>query len=904
MMGGGLDGARRLMSQETSKARDVRTTLRRLGGYFGPFRLVLAGVAALIVFSTWAQVATPELIGQAVDCFIAVTPQSVHSCWFTATPGPDVAGLGRLILVVVALFVSGAVVGGLTFFLMSWTGQHVLIGLRKEVFRQIHRLSLGYYTVHEAGDVMSRMTNDVDTLQQAMSFGLIQVAGGALLIVWLVIQMLRHNVPYALLALIVLPFMLGATSFLSDRARRAFRQSRIELGSVNAGLQESISSVREVQAFSREDENIANFRRTNAANRAANIRAVRFTSALAPTLELLSFASIAIVVGVGGVWALRGTPVFGTVFTLGIVVTFLGYVQRLNQPIQQIAVLWTNLQSAVAGSERIFEFLDEVPAVRDKPGARPISAIRGHVRFEDVWAAYEPGRPVLQGIDLEALPGQRIAIVGPTGAGKTTIINLIPRFWDVSSGHVKIDGLDVRDVTQDSLHKQIGIVLQDTFLFSDTVLNNIRYARPDATDEEAIAAARLVQADGFIERLPQGFQTVLGERGGGLSQGQRQLIAIARAALADPRLLILDEATSSVDTRTERLIQRALETLMVGRTSFVIAHRLSTIRDADLVLMLQDGQIAERGTHEELLAHEGAYHDLYMSQFREAADMAAPPRAEGPPEGVARADGVERLEGVGRTDGVAPAEVLEKVGRVGQPEEVAPAEAEAQLGGVGLPDEVAQAEVVEQLGEVGLPGLATWRAAPVLDSAPMEVPRFARSSSAAMGREVQPVPGSNSLDRQWITAVATAVLLSTALTLGLLSRLNGGTLHFVTIQGTPTPAIATATASATQVNNGAVTTPAGVKNGVVSTPMQAATSAVMTPSPATVKAVATPAPAATGAMRSPEPVTTSPAALPTRATVRAVTVPSATSTPTRTPPATPAALHTPRPTPTLKILDR
>jgi len=349
---------------------------------------------------------------------------------------------------------------------------------------------------------------------------------------------------------------------------------------------------------------------------------VAFTSALAPALEALGYISIVIVAGVGGILMLRQQDLFGTVISLGLIVTFLSYTQQFNQPIQMIATLWTNVQSAIAGIERIFEFLDEVPDVVDKPGAVEMPPIEGRVELRDVWMSYNEDENVLCGVSLTAEPGQTIAIVGPTGAGKTTIINLLPRFYDVDGGAVLIDGYDVRDVTADSLRRQIGIVLQDTFLFSDTVMNNIRYGRPDATDEDVIAAAQLAHADSFISRLPDGYQTVLGERGSGLSQGQRQLIAIARAALANPRLLILDEATSSVDTRTERLIQGALENLLKGRTSFVIAHRLSTIRNADQVFVIHDGEIVEQGTHEELLAAKGFYHDLYMSQFRR--DVPAP----------------------------------------------------------------------------------------------------------------------------------------------------------------------------------------------------------------------------------------------------------------------------------------
>jgi ATP-binding cassette subfamily B multidrug efflux pump len=429
--------------------------------------------------------------------------------------------------------------------------------------------------------------------------------------------MLQSNVPYALLSLTIVPVMAWATIYFSGQARKAFRKSRQEMGSVNADLQESIAGVREVQAFNREDENIANFRRTNAANRDANVRAASFTSALSPVLEALGYVALAIVVVVGGLSVLRNEPLLGTsIISLGMVFTFLQYVQRFNQPIQQIAILWTNIQSAVAGAERIFGLMDVKVDIVDKADAREMPQIQGKVEFLDVKAEYKEGEPVLRGINLKAEPGQTIAIVGPTGAGKTTIINLIPRFYDVTGGSVKIDDIDVRDVTAESLRRQIGIVLQDSFLFSDTVMNNIRFGRLDATDEEVIAAAKLASADTFIERLPQGYQTLLGERGSGLSQGQRQLLSIARAALANPRILILDEATSSVDTRTERMIQTALEILLKGRTSFVIAHRLSTIRNADEVLMLKAGEIIERGTHNELLALKGEYYDLYMSQFR------------------------------------------------------------------------------------------------------------------------------------------------------------------------------------------------------------------------------------------------------------------------------------------------
>lgn len=659
MLGG---GPMRMMGQAVLKPRDVRNTLARFGHYFKPYWLVLIGVVLVVIVSTWTQVISPDLTGQVVDCYLTpaatasfgnfpgqeqVASSSQTNCWLaagaeagdlshqairavmTATniPAPSadnpaalsatdrLVGMGGVILIIVALYVGGSLLGGTMFFLMTWAGQHVLRAMRVDVFKQLHRLSMGYYAEHEAGDLMSRITNDSETIGQAFGFALVNVVSGALLLVWIVYTMLTRSVPFALISLLAVPAMIAATLWFSGQARKAFRQAREKIGNVNAELQESISSVREVQAFNRADENIENFKVSNAANRDANIKAVSYTAALNPTLEALGYLGLALITCIGGLVLLSGQTLFGTVVSLGLVITFISYVQRFNQPIQQISVLWTNIQSAIAGGERIFNLLDVTPAIQDKPGAKDIPQINGQVTFEDVQAAYKKDEPVLKGVNFAAQPGQTIAIVGPTGAGKTTIINLIPRFYDVTGGAVRIDGIDVRDVTTDSLRRQIGIVLQDTFLFSTAVMENIRYGRPDATDEECIAAARLARADTFIERLPQKYATVLGERGSGLSQGQRQLLAIARAALADPRILILDEATSSVDTRTERLIQTALEQLLRGRTSFVIAHRLSTIRNADLVLVLKDGEIIERGKHDELLAAQGFYHNLYMSQF-------------------------------------------------------------------------------------------------------------------------------------------------------------------------------------------------------------------------------------------------------------------------------------------------
>ena len=665
MMFGG--GQARLLDQDARKPRSLANTLGRLGQYFARFWPMVLLAIMFVVVATWAQVTTPELIGQATDCFLVPlgassslgsgfasaatqTANSEASCWLVSDPtslkgtpwlisrayrlggftppafasmssNDRIAGLTRLILIVIVLFLLGSLLTGLTFFSMSWSGQHVLRAMRLDVFERLHQLSMSFYAENVAGDLMSRITNDTSAIEQAISFALVNVFSGILLLIWVAYNMFASNVPFALLSLAVAPLMFLATVYFSAQARRAFRTSRKEIGNVNAELQESISAVREVQAFNRSDENIEQFKEVNAANRDANVRAVAFTSALSPALEALGYVALAIVTGVGGWTMLKGQTLLGTTVTFGLIVTFLAYVQRFNQPIQQIAILWTNIQNAIAGAERIFGLLDEVPGVQNKPGAKDLPQIVGKVEFNHVSHQYEDDVPVLKDVSFIAEPGQTIAIVGPTGAGKTTIINLLPRFYDVTEGWVRIDNVDVRDVTAESIRRQVGIVLQDTFLFSTTVMENVRFGQPTATDEEVMAAIRLANADSFIERLPDKYQTVLGERGSGLSQGQRQLLAIARAALADPRILILDEATSSVDTRTERLIQKAFDQLLQGRTSIVIAHRLSTIVNADMILVLDDGQIIERGRHAELMDKHGFYYNLYMSQFKKQEEV-------------------------------------------------------------------------------------------------------------------------------------------------------------------------------------------------------------------------------------------------------------------------------------------
>ena len=630
-----FDGGRFMMDREVSRAQSVPLTLKRLGGMFAPYWpwMILVMVLALMVAG--AQVYTAVLLGQAIDCYVnpallsgsgTMSDAAGANCWFERadTQGWGVpallTGLARLMLITTAIYIASAASRSLSFYVMSAVGNRVVRRIRVSLFRRIHSLTLGYFNRHEAGDVMSRLTNDLDTLQQSINFMMISVLLAVVTVVWILVQMLIINYVYGLISMALIPVMYLVTNWLSGLARREFRKARREIGNINADLQENISGVREMQAFVREGASSESFREVNAANRDANISAVSYTSALSPTLEAFGFLGLTVATLAGGIMLLNGGTLGGQAVTLGLVITYINLVQRLNQPIGQIAVMWTNVQSAIAGSERIFELLDEEPEIQDPPQPVAVDRLKGRVEFHHVSFRYNPDEPVLDRISLIARPGETVAIVGPTGAGKTTILNLIPRFYDPISGSVKIDGVDVRQMRRSELRSHIGMVLQDTFLFNDTIMNNIRFSREGATDAEVRGVAELSYADEFIRRLEDGYETVLGERGSGLSQGQRQLLSITRAILADPRILILDEATSSVDTRTELLIQEALEALMRGRTSFVVAHRLSTIRNADQVLMMQDGRIIEKGTHTELLARGGAYHALYMSQYQALED--------------------------------------------------------------------------------------------------------------------------------------------------------------------------------------------------------------------------------------------------------------------------------------------
>jgi ATP-binding cassette subfamily B multidrug efflux pump len=569
--------------------------LLRLLDYLRPFRPHLIIIGLLTVAGTVLSLAGPYLMGVAIDTYIMVR---------------DREGLLGISLLLAGTYVVSAAASMAAGWIASGISQRSLMQMRKELFDHMQTLSLSYFDRNPAGDLMSRLTNDIDAISSALTQNVTSLISNGITIVGVLALMLVLNVRLTLASLIVFPLMTVFTAVVGKKTRESFMGLQVNLGAMNSVMQETVSGQRVVIAFNQQGAVTAKFSEANRRVKEMGIKAMTYAMLVPPMMGILSNANIAIVAGLGGWMALNGLA------TVGTIAAFIAYSRRFADPLRQIANLYNNIMSALAGSERIFEVLDTEPEIVDAEDAVGFEDFEGAVEFSDVDFGYVEGVPVLRHVSLRAEPGQTIALVGPTGAGKTTVVNLLTRFYDIQGGSISIDGVDVRHIRKDDLRRQLGIVLQDVFLFSGSVMDNIRYGRLDATEEEVIAAARLANADGFIRRLPKGYRTELSERGGNLSQGQRQLLSIARAILADPAILVLDEATSSVDTRTERQIQEALLNLMKGRTSFVIAHRLSTIRNADMVLVINQGEIIERGTHDELLAARGFYYHLYMSQFK------------------------------------------------------------------------------------------------------------------------------------------------------------------------------------------------------------------------------------------------------------------------------------------------
>ena len=581
------------------KAFDRRIALRLLVFLRPHWRSMLAACALMLVSSALSLV-IPYLVKVAVDQHI--------------TQG-DTAGLARIALLTAGVFVGLYLATAGQQYLLSRVGQKVLATLRTQLFRHLQELSLGYHDTHIVGITISRIINDVAVINQLLSEGLITLIGDILVLAGIITVMLAMSPRLALLSFSVLPLMMLATCLFARRARVAFRKTRSGIAAVVGDLAEDISGMRVIQAFAQEGTLYERFDEVNRANREAHVAAMSLSFIFLPSVEFLGMLATGIVLWFGGLSVARDE------LTLGVVVAFLSYVTRFFQPIRELSQLYTTMQAAMAGGERVLELLDTQPEVADSPGAIEMPLIGGQVELRDVSFVYRGDELVLHDVNLTVEPGQTVALVGPTGAGKTSIANLIARFYDVTEGAVLIDGIDVRRVTQRSLRRQMGLVSQDPFLFSGTIAGNIRFGRPDAPDSAVERAARLSNAHDFVTALPDGYDTEILEGGVNLSLGQRQLICLARAVLAAPRILIMDEATSSVDTVTEALIQDALERLLAGRTAIVIAHRLSTIRNADVIYVVQEGRIVGQGSHEELMARGGIYRDLYERQFMSLAPI-------------------------------------------------------------------------------------------------------------------------------------------------------------------------------------------------------------------------------------------------------------------------------------------
>ncbi len=577
------------------KPKNARATLKRLVGYFRRFRGELGVVIVCVVAYTLLGLCGPYLMGVALDRFVA---------------RGDARGLGRIALWMLGAYLANNLLQILANVLMAGISQRALQDIRKELFAHLQALPLAFFDRRPTGELMSRLTNDIDAVNQAVAQNVTSLLASVLSMGGILLAMFLLDARLALASLLVVPLMLWFTRFVAVYTRRGFKQLQSALGELNGVMEENISGLRVVKIFRHDAAVLAAFRQSNERVYRAGVSANTYALLLMPLTAVLGNLFVIVLSGLGGFLALSG------LVSVGVIATFINYGQNFINPLRQLSNLYNTIQAALAGAERVFEILDSPVEVDDAPDALGVSTVRGEVRFEHVSFAYDPRAPIIKDMSLTASPGEMIALVGPTGAGKTTIINLLTRFYEIDDGSIAIDGVDIRRLKKPDLRKKLGLVLQDTYLFANSVLENIRYGRLDATDEEVMRAAAVADADHFIRLLPNGYQTVLSERAGNLSQGQRQLLAIARTLLADPAILILDEATSSVDTRTEAHIQGALLRLMKGRTSFVIAHRLSTIRDASQVLVVNDGQIVERGTHDQLIARDGFYRHLYASQFK------------------------------------------------------------------------------------------------------------------------------------------------------------------------------------------------------------------------------------------------------------------------------------------------
>ncbi|MBF4634852.1 ABC transporter ATP-binding protein [Agreia pratensis] len=633
------------------KAQQFWPSAKRLMGLLGPERVKMSIVVGLVVISVVLTVIAPKILGQAVDTIfngvigsqlpagvplaqiVAETRASGNNDFAdlleksTIVPGQgiDFIVLGRLIIIVLLMYIVASALNWAQGYVLNGLVMRVVFRLRQDIEVKLNKLPLSYFDSRQRGDTMSRVTNDVDNIQAALQQAFSQLVQSALTVIGIVIVMFIVSWQLALIALIALPLSAVIAGVIGARSQKLFAAQWKNTGALNGHIEESFSGLELVRVFGRDKEMIAEFDERNEKLYNASFGAQFVSGMIMPAMTFVSYLSYVLIAVVGGLRVASGQ------MTLGDATAFIQYSREFSQPLGQIAGMANMLQSGVASAERTFELLDADEQQPDEVTAELPIRTDGHVRFDDVSFSYDPEKSLIESLSLEAKPGQTVAIVGPTGAGKTTLVNLVMRFYELTGGRILLDGVDITRLSRGTLRSRVGMVLQDAWLFEGTIRENIRYGRLDATDDEVVEAAKATMVDRFVRQLPLGYDTVLDADGGSVSAGERQLITIARAFIANPSLLILDEATSSVDTRTELLVQHAMAALRTDRTSFVIAHRLSTIRDADTILVMQSGRIVEQGNHDELLEAHGAYYSLYMTQFRgEEIDDPAPHEGQSP----------------------------------------------------------------------------------------------------------------------------------------------------------------------------------------------------------------------------------------------------------------------------------
>ncbi|NMM61833.1 ABC transporter ATP-binding protein [Clostridium sp. P21] len=580
------------------KPKNFRATLSRLWKYFGSQRKFLMLIFIFIIIDAALSLAVPYIIGKSVDAMSEINGKVNFQV------------LKIMAITLIAAYIGDTVITFLQGWIMAGVSQRIVMNLRSHLYKKLQRLPISFFDIHTHGEVMSRLSNDIENVSSTISQSTVQLMSGIINIIGSFLMMIILSPILTLASVITVPMVLLLTRTIARKTAPLFKNQQIELGKLNGHIEETISGIHVVKAFNHEEKVIEQFEKTNSKLCKVGIKAQILSGFIMPLMNVINNIGFAVVAGVGGVLAVKN------LITVGIIASFLSYSRQFSRPLNDLANIFNTLQSAVAGAERVFEILDEEEEALDVSEAKVLKNVEGNVQFENVSFGYREDVSVLKNINFKAPKGSTTAIVGPTGAGKTTIVNLLTRFYDITSGRILIDGIDIREYNRDSLRKCFGIVLQDTYLFSGTIKDNIRYGKLDATSEEVKAAAAMANADVFINRLSKGYDTFLQDSGENLSQGQKQLIAIARAILSNPSILILDEATSNVDTRTEMNIQDAMIKLMKGRTTFIIAHRLSTIRNADTIMVIDGGKIVEKGNHQELIKNKIMYHNMYFNQFK------------------------------------------------------------------------------------------------------------------------------------------------------------------------------------------------------------------------------------------------------------------------------------------------